>query len=54
MQETDFPYEDGNGSEYEIPDIDEIPNLDRMVGAELVFPQDGATMQAGKVIIVEY
>ena len=48
--ESDFPYEDDNGAEHQVPETDEIADLDRLIGAEVILPQDGTTMQAGRVV----
>ena len=48
--ELDFPHEDNFGMEHQVPEIDDIPDLDQLIGAECILPQGGATMQAGKVI----
>ena len=45
-----FPYEDNDGVEHVMPDADDIPDLDRMIGAEVVLPKDGTNRQTGKVI----
>ena len=48
--ERAFPYEDEGGKEHQMPEIDEVPDLDRLIGAEVVLPKDGTAMKAGKVI----
>ena len=41
-----FPYVDNDGDwEHQMPDVDEVPDLDRLIGAEVVLPQDGVKMQ---------
>eukprot|EP00559_Dactyliosolen_fragilissimus_P004831 CAMPEP_0184867570 /NCGR_PEP_ID=MMETSP0580-20130426/27059_1 /TAXON_ID=1118495 /ORGANISM="Dactyliosolen fragilissimus" /LENGTH=87 /DNA_ID=CAMNT_0027367931 /DNA_START=953 /DNA_END=1217 /DNA_ORIENTATION=- len=47
----DYPYEDdNNGKEHVMGGIDNVPDLDRYVGAEVILPKDGVKMQASKVI----
>lgn len=45
-----FPYEEEGTKELEIPEADDIPDLDHLIGTEVVLPQSGTTMQTGKVI----
>ena len=46
-----FPYVDNSGNqEYQMPDIDEVPDLDRLIGTKVVLPQDGIRMQMGQVV----
>ena len=46
-----FSNEDSyGGQEHQVPEIDVVPDLDRLVGAEVVLPQDIVCMQTGKVI----
>ena len=47
---TAFPYEDNEGEEHQMPETDEVPDLDRMIGLEVVLPKDDVDMQAGQVI----
>ena len=43
-------YEDGSSKEMEMPEVDELEDLDRMLGMELMLPQDGIDMRTGRVI----
>ena len=47
---SEFVYEDETGRENEIPEAEEIPDLDLLIGAEVILPQNGVNMQAGKVV----
>ena len=43
-------YDEEKMKENEMPEVDEVPDLDHLIGIEVVLPQNGTTMQAGKVI----
>lgn len=45
-----FPYEDDEDKGHELPEADEISDLDRLIGAEVVLPKSGTEVCAGKVI----
>ena len=45
-----FLYEDDNGTEKEISEINEVPDLDNLIGAKVMLPQNGVRMQSVKVI----
>ena len=47
----EFLYEDEFGEQaHQMPEADDVPDLDRLIGAEVVLPQDGVRMQSGKVV----
>ena len=46
-----FVYEDDDkGEEHQMPEVDELEDLDKLIGAEVVLPHNGTDMQSGKVI----
>ena len=46
-----FVYEDDDkGEEHQMPEVDELEDLDKLIGAELILPQNGTEMKSGKVI----
>mmetsp|Transcript_9776 Transcript_9776/g.13821 ORF Transcript_9776/g.13821 Transcript_9776/m.13821 type:complete len:222 (+) Transcript_9776:32-697(+) len=45
-----FVYEDNNGKEHEMPEVDDLEDLDKLVGAEVVLPQNGIEMRAAHVL----
>ena len=49
--EMDFVYEDNErGEEHQMPEVDELEDLDKLIDAEVILLQNGTDMQSGKVI----
>ena len=47
----EFLYKDMNvESENQMPEVDDLEDLDKLVGAEVILPQNGTDMKSGKVI----
>ena len=47
----EFLYEDEFGGQaHQMPEADDVPDLDRLIGAEVILPQNGVSMQSGKVV----
>ena len=42
--------DDDRGDEHEMPEVDELEDLDKLIGTEVTLPQNGTDLMSGKVI----